>query len=219
MLAQSRRDVAQALAAAMADPAGAARVTGVGGALAVRARDANLHTIGGPVLPAARRYSGVVWDHLGTADLVTRRRASTPDVLIVSAIGGLFTLDDPVPDYKCSIGTRLPGVGSLAAFWRRHSAEALVAACGDALVWDLLPGDHSRAVDMTASGAARVIRVIPVTASGRAIGHNAKAVKGRFARHVLGARTAASVSGLVRSFAWPGWSARLEGDDVTLVGT
>jgi cytoplasmic iron level regulating protein YaaA (DUF328/UPF0246 family) len=216
-LAESRQAVAEALAAAMSDADLAARISGLHGARGDRARQSNATTIGGRVMPAWRRYSGVVWAHLDPATLrgPARRRAAT--VLVVSALGGLFAFGDPVPDYKCSMGTRLAGIGGLGAYWRRHTATVLAEACDGAVVWDFLPGEHRRAVDLSGGHARRIIRIEPRTASGRAVGHDAKAVKGAFARHVLESGTAAVKPAIVGAFSWPGWSASMDSDVVTVM--
>jgi cytoplasmic iron level regulating protein YaaA (DUF328/UPF0246 family) len=216
-LADARDEVARALAEAMRDAELAARISGLQGPRGAQARQANAGTVGGPVLPAWRRYSGVVWAHLDPATLrgPIRRRAAT--VLVVSALGGLFAFEDPVPDYKCSIGKRLPGIGGLSAYWRRHTAAALVEACDGAIVWDLLPGEHRSAVDLSGCGARRIIRVEPRTSAGGAVGHDAKAVKGSFARHILESGAAAVKPAVVSAFVRPGWSATIGADVVTLL--
>jgi uncharacterized protein len=216
-LAKARHEVAAALADAMVDDKAAARITALRGPAAEAARSANRAAVGAPALPAWQRYTGVVWDHLDPTTLkgAARRRAAA--VLAVSALGGVWAFDDLVPDYKCAIGHRLPGVGPLAAFWRQHAAPALASACAGAVVWDLLPTAHRRAVDLGGAGAARVIRVEPRTPAGRAVGHDAKAVKGGFARFVLEAGASATRPATIEAFAWPGWHATIDGDTVALV--
>jgi uncharacterized protein len=216
-LAKARHEVAAALADAMDDEASAARITSLRGPAAAGARATNRTVVGGPVLPAWQRYTGVVWDHMNPATLkpVARRRATS--ILVVSALGGLFAFDDPVPDYKCGIGNRLPGIGGLAPYWRRHSAPALGAACDGAVVWDLLPSAHRGAVALEDAGARRVLRVEPRTEAGRAVGHDAKAVKGAFARWILETGAGATRPAALATFSWPGWRAARAGDTVALI--
>jgi cytoplasmic iron level regulating protein YaaA (DUF328/UPF0246 family) len=219
-LAPYRRDVAAALAVAMADDATAARLTGVAGELRRRARQANTTTVGAPVLPASRRYRGVVWEHLDGDGLRGRARTRAAEaVVVVSALGGLYAWDDPVPDYKCKLGASLGPLGPLARFWRAPVTEVLARRLAGATVWDLLPAEHARAVDLDAVDARRVVRVEFVTATGRAAGHGAKAVKGRFARHLLDTGAGwgrARPDPAVATFAWEGWTASLDGDVVTV---
>lgn len=216
-LAPARAQVARALAGAMDDEYAAGRITALKGPAAATARAANQAVLSSPTLPAWQRYTGVVWDHLAPVTLKGAARRRAGSLLVVSAVGGVFAFDDPVPDYKCGIGRSLPGLGSLSAFWRRHSAPALATACGGAVVWDLLPSAHRAAVDLDAAGAARVIRVEPRTAAGRAVGHNAKAAKGTFARWILDHGSSASRPAAIRSWSLPGWNGSPEGDTVALV--
>jgi cytoplasmic iron level regulating protein YaaA (DUF328/UPF0246 family) len=216
-LAKARHEVAAALVDAMDDEAGATRVTSLRGPAAAGARATNRAVVGGPVLPAWQRYTGVVWDHLDPATLKGAPRRRAASILVVSAIGGLFAFDDPIPDYKCGIGNRLPGVGGLAPFWRRHSAPALVAACSGAIVWDLLPSAHRSAIALEGAGADRVLRVEPRTEAGRAVGHDAKAVKGAFARWILETGAGATRPAALATFTWPGWRAARAGDTVALI--
>jgi cytoplasmic iron level regulating protein YaaA (DUF328/UPF0246 family) len=218
-LGPARLAVAGALADAMDDEQAAARLTGVSGEMRTRARTANLETVGAPARPAWQRYSGVVWDNLDPATLTGRARMRAGSIVVVSALGGLFGFEDPVPDYKCKLGARLVPLGSLGAYWRPRATAALAPEAAGGVVWDLLPDEHSRAVDVEALGARRVIRVELRTGGGRAIGHGGKSVKGRFVRHVLerGAgwgRT--DVSEAVEAFASPEWSATLVGDLVEI---
>ena len=224
-LAPARRLVAGELAAAMVDDGSAAAVCGVRGVALTRARSANQTTVGAPALPAGQRYRGVVWGHLDPLGLRGRAETAAHDVVVVSALAGLAGMADPLPDYKLKMGARLPGVGALATFWRPQVTAALAAVARGATIWDLLPAEHARAVDLDALAAgARIVRVVFLTASGRAVGHEAKAAKGRFARHLLEVGTPASPRALARAvarFEWPGWSARLDGAGVVVerVGT
>jgi cytoplasmic iron level regulating protein YaaA (DUF328/UPF0246 family) len=216
-LGPARQVVARALADAMDDDEVATRLTGVHGELGRRARVANMATVGAPVLPAWQRYSGVVWDNLDPSTLKGRARMRAASIVVVSALGGLFGFEDPVPDYKCKLGARLSPLGGLGAYWRPHATAALAPEASGGVVWDLLPDEHARAVDVTALGARRVIRVELRTGGGRAIGHGGKSVKGRFVRHILehGAgwgRT--DVGNAVAAFSSPEWSASLVADRV-----
>ena len=81
------------------------------------ARNAELWT--SPTVPALHRYTGVLYDALdvgslrGAAAVRARRR-----LVVGSALFGLLTADDPVPAYRLSAGSALPGRGTLAAAWR-----------------------------------------------------------------------------------------------------
>jgi cytoplasmic iron level regulating protein YaaA (DUF328/UPF0246 family) len=176
----------------------AAKVFGVRGELGQRAVEATDALVEGraPALPAWRRFTGVVWEHLGPATLPAplRRRALVPSGLL-----GMCRATDPVPDFRLKLSVSLPGVGRLDRFWRPKLSESLARTRGP--IVDLLPNEHAAAVDLEALGA-RVLKVSFVDAGGAAVGHDAKAVKGEVARAVL-------LDGIdaLDGFAWRGWAA------------
>lgn len=215
-LAEPRRAVAAALAVAMDDPAVRVAVTGLQGERAVLAAAANRRLLGSPTLPAAERYTGVVWSHLEPASLGRRAASRTDGVLVVSALGGLFALGDPVPEYKVKMGTRLPGLGPLASFWRDHLTAALGELAGGRAVWDLLPVEHRKAVDLDRVATPERVRVEFRAAGGtRAAGHGAKAAKGRFVRHLLEAPRPGLDA--AASFRWEGWRGEVHGAGLVVV--
>jgi cytoplasmic iron level regulating protein YaaA (DUF328/UPF0246 family) len=197
-----RRAVAAALAA-LPGPA-AARLTGLSGARGVDAASANGTLVEAPVLPAWERYQGVVWDHLDAGSLRGPAHTRARRVLVPSAVGGLWALSDPVPDYKLKMAATLPGIGSVTAHWRSALPEALWSIVGRGTVVDMLPSEHRRALPLHAA-AGRVVRVDFVTAAGTgAAGHAAKAAKGRLARHLLDAGGDPCAAG--EGFEWDGWT-------------
>lgn len=214
-LGTARAEVAAALAAEMADPARVAKLTGLRNERALAAADANRGTLGGAVLPARERYRGVVWEHLDPAGLnrVGRRRAA--GILVVSGLGGLFGWDDPVPDYKLKMGAALAATGPLARFWKPYLTAALAEHAAGAAVWDLLPGEHRRALDLPAAGVKAVTVNFLAAGGSGAAGHGAKAVKGRFARHLL--EVPGDPLDAAAGFRWEGWNARVETAELVTV--
>lgn len=194
------------------DPARRAAVLGVRGELLDRGVQATAALSEGtaPVLPAWRRYTGVVWAGL---DPVTLSTADRRRLLVPSALYGMTSGADPVADYRLKMLVTLEGLGRLSSFWRPHLTASLVARARGRVVIDLLPAEHAHALDMTALAAVtRVVRVQFVSADGRrAVGHEAKSAKGRLARLLLD-------DGLdgIPGFAAGGWHASLEGDLVTV---
>jgi cytoplasmic iron level regulating protein YaaA (DUF328/UPF0246 family) len=203
-LADARTAVASALTKAMDDADVAARITGIKGAAHVRAVAANRSVRDGPVMPASQRYQGVVWDHLEpTALSTTAQRRARTSVLITSALHGIAGWDEPIPDYKLKMSTRLAPLGSLAGFWRQPVTAVLAGLAAEVdLVVDLLPLDHAKVVAFDELPAPTV-HVVFTTRSGRAIGHGAKAAKGRFARHLL--EVGGDPRRAATSFDWDGW--------------
>jgi hypothetical protein len=182
-LGPARAVIVEALAAA---EGGSLRLLGVGGRHLERAQAANASLIGAPTLPAGRRYTGVVWDHLGLATLPVgaRRRAAT-SVVVLSGLLGAATLEDPVPDYRLKMGASLPPLGVLSRWWRPTLSDVLDEFLAGRVVIDLLPNEHRAAYDARRSRARAYVTMAFVERSGKAAGHDAKAAKGLLARHIL----------------------------------
>lgn len=174
-------------------------ILGVRGALLERYRHQStlMTTSSLPVLPAWQRYQGVVWRHLEPHALDSRdlRR-----ILVPSGLYGVTFATDSVVDYRLKMSVKLPSVGRLDTFWRHQLSEALGAMTQGSTVVDLLPLEHARAVDWTIVKDVEHVRVTFETGRGRAVGHDAKAVKGVLARDLL----LRGVDGM-RSWNWRGW--------------
>ncbi len=187
---------------------GTPALLGAKGDLLDRARAANRALLGAPTLPAFRRYSGVVWENLDLPGLpATTRRAAAKRIVVPSGLLGLSMADDPIPDYRLKMGVGLAPLGNLAAWWREDVSVALGRVARGRMVIDLLPQEHRAAIDpATVPGLVRVDLV--AKRGGRVGGHDAKAAKGRLARHLLvgGAPTLARA---LSSFRHPDYSARI----------
>ncbi len=136
-----------------------------------------------PVMPALERYTGVLYDALDVATLSDAGRAFAGRHLVIhSALFGLVRGDDPIPAYRLSHDSRLPGL-SLRKHWREAVTAALAAE--DALVLDLRSDSYSALGPAPSSVVA--IRVVSEDARGRrvALSHFNKAGKGEFARAVV----------------------------------
>jgi hypothetical protein len=203
-LAERRALVAEAL---VADLSERRRLFGTDGPLADRAVDAvrSLAASAAPALPAWRRFTGVVWEHLDPATLTPAARRR---IVVPSAQLGLTRGDDPVPDFRLKFTVAPTGLGRLDRWWRPDLTAALARTRGP--IVDFLPNEHAAALDLRSLGRRRVVRVSFVAAGGSsAVGHAAKAVKGVLARTVL-------VDGIeaLDGFRWDGWQARVTGDEV-----
>lgn len=165
---------------------GDAKLLGVRGKHLERARAANASVIGAPTLPAAARYTGVVWDHLDLRSLpaAARRRAAT-SVVVMSGLLGASLVDDPVPDYRLKIGASLAPLGKLSTWWRAPLSDALNEWLAGRYVIDLLPHEHRAAWVPTPTIYAGGVSITFVERSGKVAGHDAKAAKGHLARHLL----------------------------------
>lgn len=197
-LGEQRAQVVQALATATLS----SKQLGVSGDLFTRAVAATEAIVSGKAtaLPAHERYTGVVWEHLAPATLTEAQRRR---VLVPSALLGLVAAADPVPDHRLKFDVNLAGVGRLDRFWRPHLTEALRARPATPFV-DLLPNEHRAAIDLEAIARRSRKHTIVRTAFIGATGHDAKAVKGELARHLL---EHGLTSDAVAAFTWQDWTA------------
>ncbi|MGW0226972.1 peroxide stress protein YaaA [Actinopolymorpha singaporensis] len=154
-------------------------------------RDARLRDA--PTLPAARLYTGVLYDALDLASLgPAQRRRAQRFLLICSGLWGAVRLRDRIPPYRCSMTVRLPGVGPLGAFWRESMPTAIAGAAGRGLVLDLRSSAYATVWTPTGELAGRTatVRVLQETRPGDAssrtvVSHFNKATKGRLVRDLL----------------------------------
>lgn len=201
-IAPQRAQVVAALARA---GGGDQTLLGVGGAHLTRAQSANVQLLGAPTLPAWRRYTGVVWDHLDVAGLPPGARArASASVVVLSGLLGLAALDDPVPDYRLKMGARLGTLGGLARWWREPLSATLNAWLAGRVVVDLLPHEHAAAWVPDPARYRAWHRVGFVERDGKVAGHDAKAAKGLLARHLLTSRAAPARA--LASFSHPRFS-------------
>jgi cytoplasmic iron level regulating protein YaaA (DUF328/UPF0246 family) len=137
-----------------------------------------------PTLAAWRRYQGVVWTHLGPESLTPAQRRR---ILVPSGLYGLLASDDQIADYRLKMNARIAPLVPLSRFWRPHVTEALIERTRYATILNFLPQEHAASVDMALLASCRSVIDVHFTAADetRAVGHDAKAVKGELARAVL----------------------------------
>jgi cytoplasmic iron level regulating protein YaaA (DUF328/UPF0246 family) len=202
----ARNEVIAALAAA---DGGSQALLGVSGRHLDRSLAANRLVVAGraPTLPAVLRYTGVVHGHAGLHDVPV----AADGVILLSALMGLVTLDDPVPDYRLKMGASLPPLGRLSAWWRPRLSPVLNRRLRGADVVDLLPQEHAAAWEPSPRRYASLHRVRFRDADGAAGGHDAKAAKGLLARHLL--TSGEPVADALASFRHPRFTLQLDGAD------
>lgn len=139
------------------------------------------------MLPSVERYTGVLYDGLDAATLTAGERAfAATHIVIHSALFGLLGAGDPVPAYRLSHNSRLPGL-SLGRHWRGGISAELAAHEG------VLVDARSEAYASLGHAPKRdhsvYLRVVTVGQSGRrvALSHFNKKAKGLFARAVISA--------------------------------
>jgi cytoplasmic iron level regulating protein YaaA (DUF328/UPF0246 family) len=137
-----------------------------------------------PVLPAWRRYEGVVWSYLAPLSLTPGQRRR---ILVPSGLYGLLAGEDRIAEYRLKMNARLPNLPPLARFWRLSVTAALVERTSHATIVNFLPKEHLASVDMETLKSSRNVIDVHFVASdeSKAVGHDAKAVKGELARAVL----------------------------------
>ncbi len=138
-----------------------------------------------PVLPAIDRYEGVLYEGLDAATLTTEQRAfAGRHVAIASAAFGLTAALDPIPAYRLSHDSRLPGI-SLLRLWRDPLAALLASTEG--LLLDLRSEAYASLGPLPDRRDAVFVRVVNEDASGRrrALNHFNKMGKGVFVRRIV----------------------------------
>lgn len=142
-----------------------------------------------PTMPAVERYSGVLYKELDWGSLpAAARRRGDRQLRIVSGLWGLAAPPDPIPYYKLKMSASLAPLGRLATWWRPHVAPVIAELGASATVWDLLPIEHSGAMDWSVGGSARRIVVRFVDEEDRTVSHWNKLLKGSLVRWLLTAQ-------------------------------
>ncbi len=171
-----------------------------------------------PTMPAIERYTGVLYDALDIASLrgaaATRARAR---LAVGSALFGLLRADDPVPAYRLSASSKLPGQPGLATRWRPLLEPVLADLAAQELIVDLRSGSYA--------GLGRIpdavrVQVLAEHADGHrtVVSHFNKAHKGHLARALAGSRAepsdAAAVAAVARR---AGMNVERDGAELTVV--
>ncbi len=142
------------------------------------ARNAALRTA--PTMPALRRYTGVLYDALDVRSMTRAQRDRAGRRLTVaSALFGLLGAEDPVPAYRLSAASAVPGLPGLRTLWRPLLGPALHAV--DDLVVDLRSGAYAALAPVR---RAVTVQVVSERGDGSraVVSHANKATKGRVAR-------------------------------------
>lgn len=156
-----------------------------------------------PAAPAIDVYTGVLYEALDFASLpAAARKRADARVAIASALFGLLRPSDPIPAYRLSGDTTLPGLGSLASVWR-EAIQSELSASKDPIL-DLRSGAYANLGPIPESIADRAFvgRVLLEAGGKRSVvSHHNKATKGRLVRAVLGQssvpKTASAVPGFL----------------------
>jgi hypothetical protein len=126
-------------------------------------------------LPAIQKYTGVVYDGFDYNSLSKSEQTyAHKHIKIISALFGLVSLEEPIPNYKLKIDKL-----QAATLWKEHNSKQVEKE----FVIDLLPKAHRKAVAYTNGIAVEFVilknnKRIPA-------GHNGKFIKGRFLRWLV----------------------------------
>ncbi|RAY10842.1 hypothetical protein DPM19_33305 [Actinomadura craniellae] len=164
----------------------AAELLGLPAGQAAAALARNRALRGAPTLPAARLYTGVLYDNLALPTLDPAHAAAR--IVVFSGLWGALRLSDHVPPYRLAMNVSLPPLGRLAAFWRPALVEALGTPGG--LVVDMRSAPYAAAwAPPGPAVAVRVFRerIVDGTPRRTVVSHMAKATRGLIAHDLLAA--------------------------------
>ncbi|HVV76953.1 MAG TPA: peroxide stress protein YaaA [Mycobacteriales bacterium] len=151
-------------------------------------RHANAVADVSPTLPAGLRYTGVLHDALGypTLSAAARRRADA-SVIVLSGLWGAVRPTDELPAYRIGIGTKLPRVGPLPAYWRAALSDALDAEVAQRGALDLRSSGYSQMYRPSRDAEVNLHRVAIMGPDGKraATSYQSKVAKGRLVRALL----------------------------------
>ncbi len=221
-LADARRQVLDALVGLCRGPEESAmRILGLSpGQVEDVRRNARLPQL--PTAPAERVYTGVLYDALGLSSLdASAHRRALARVAVVSSLYGLVRPGERIAPYRLGGGVTLPGLGGVAAHWRRHLDPAVRDAAGRGLVADLRSSTYTAFWRPDHDLARRVVtvRVLhEVTGRRQVVSHFNKATKGRLVRSLMeDGRDVRTPTAFARLLAELGWA--VEAGPATKTGT
>ncbi|TFV54582.1 peroxide stress protein YaaA [Mycobacterium sp. PS03-16] len=216
-LGELRETLVGELVALTADRGACRRALGLSPAQDVEI-DRNAALCTAPTLPAIDRYTGVLYDALdigslrGAAALRARSRLA-----IGSALFGLVRADDPIPGYRLSATSKLPGRPTLSARWRPVLEPVLAAIADGELIVDLRSGSYAALGRLPSAVRVDVVAERP-DGTRTVVSHFNKAHKGRLARALATTRAepgdAAAVAAVARR---AGMRVERRGADLTVV--
>ncbi len=144
----------------------------------------------GPTMPALERFDGVLFEGLDVSGLSAAARAFAREHLVIaSALFGLLGADDPIPAYRLSPDSRLPGT-PLGRLWRGPVSAAIAShpvSVAGGFILDLRSEAYAALGPAPHGAESWYLRVVSEGEDGRqrALNHFNKKGKGEFTRAVL----------------------------------
>ena len=148
----------------------------------------NRRLLDAPTMPAIDRYTGVLFDALDAPTLDTAARSHAAGTVVVhSALFGLVGALDPIPAYRLSHDSRVPGI-RLRQVWREPISRRLASERG--MILDLRSEGYAELGPAPSRDDSVFVRIVSADPDGRrrALNHFNKRTKGRFTRAFLEAR-------------------------------
>jgi cytoplasmic iron level regulating protein YaaA (DUF328/UPF0246 family) len=194
-LTEVRREIADALVALAGDVEASVAALGIGRSQ-LDEIERNAALFASPTRPAIERYTGVLYDALDHRGLTRAgRRKASERLAVGSALFGVVRADDPIPAYRLSAGSKLPGMGTLASRWKPVLTPTL-AALDDEVVVDLRSGGYRALGPIRDAVRVDVVHEAP-DGSRSVVSHFNKHHKGLVARSLVTTRrTVRDVDGL-----------------------
>jgi cytoplasmic iron level regulating protein YaaA (DUF328/UPF0246 family) len=163
-----------------------------------------------PSAPAEKVYSGVLYEALGLTTLeASGHRRALARVAIVSSLYGVVGPGERITAYRLGGAANLPGLGVVAAHWRRHLDPVIRGRAGRGLVVDLRSSTYAAFWRPSPDLVSHVVtvRVLhEVNGKRQVVSHFNKATKGRLVRAILedgrDARTPSAFAGLLTDLGW-----------------
>lgn len=145
--------------------------------------------------PALERYTGVLFDALDARTFTrTQRNKAYRRIAMGSALFGAVRAGDPIPAYRLSGGSKLPGFPTLPSLWKPELSDALVAEADGDLVVDLRSGIYRQLGPVPGAVTATVLTEQP-DGSRKTVSHFNKHHKGLLARALVLTRAEPSDAG------------------------
>ncbi len=173
-----------------------------------------------PTAAAIEIYTGVLYDALDVASLASPARNRVErEVWIASALFGIVRADEPIPSYRMSAGSRIPGLDSLPSFWRTP-IDKTIASIDPGLIVDLRSGPYAALWRPKHEVGVVTVKIWQRSTNGvvKAVSHFNKATKGRLLRELVSAEARpTSPAELLIATLDLGWDAELVGTRLDLV--
>jgi cytoplasmic iron level regulating protein YaaA (DUF328/UPF0246 family) len=136
--------------------------------------------------PAIDIYTGVLFDHLNYTSLTARGKSiATESIIVSSALFGFVYPNTPIPAYRLSGSTVLPGIGPLPNFWKPELPH-IFESFSDELIVDMRSGTYAKLAPLPQEGNCIEVKVMTMVKGVRkSVTHFNKATKGDLLRASL----------------------------------